>query len=369
MNQVVQTLRGDGFEKRLCEAFGGVYRVLRIFKLPFRIALGGISPDSCIGTRIVPISRFSLSLLILLLAGVGYLSFEIVQPFLSSLVCAVLLAVIFYPVYLIFHKHFRSVYLASPITVAIVLVMILGPLAYLLYLLLVEISSVSAYLQSTNFEPQKLLEYPMVRSVMDMLFPFFGLTERAFNEAIRSNLSLLGKEILGQIPQRGESLFHPIFDFIITAIVLFSLFAHGSEMVDKLLAYLPFSKKDRENLKHQIKEIVTLTIYGGLTRGLAHGILGAVAFGVIRFPSPLLLGLAVALTSFIPLLGFNLYLWSRHSLPRHPRRIGEDVLLGAMGGIGSILIDNIPRPLLIARKKCLLFLSFSVCSEGLTFWG
>ena len=97
------------------------------------------------------ISRFTLSLLIILLAGVGYLSFEILRPFLSSLVWAVLLAVILYPVYPIFHKYIQSSNLASLISVTRVLLMILGPLAYLLYLLLVEISSVSAYLQNTKF--------------------------------------------------------------------------------------------------------------------------------------------------------------------------------------------------------------------------
>ncbi len=317
----------------------------------------------------MPISRFSLSALILLLVGVGYLSFEIVRPFLSSLVWAVLLAVIFYPLYLIFHKYVRSGKLASLIAVTIAGLIILGPFAYFLYLLLAEVTSVSAYLQNTNFEPQKLLEYPIVRSVMDMLFPFFGLSEREFNEAIRSNLSLLGKEILGQIPKRAESLFHAMFDFVITVIVLFFLFIHGSEMADKLLAYLPFSKKNRENLRHQVKEIVTLTIYGSLTTGLIHGILGAVVFAVVQFPSPLLLGLAVALTSFIPLIGSFVIYGTAILYLVIQGEIGKAVLLGTMGGIGSILIDNILRPLLIARRKMPFILIFFGVLGGINFFG
>ncbi len=247
--------------------------------------------------------------------------------------------------------------------------MILGPCTYFLYLLFMEISFVSAYLQNTNFEPQKLLEYPIVRSVMGMFFPFFGVTDREFNEAIHSNLSLLGKEILGQIPKRAGGLFHAIFDFIIMAIVLFFLFIHGSEMADKLLAYLPFSKKNREKLKHQVKEIVTSTIYGGLSTGLAHGLLGAVAFAVVRVPSPLLLGLAVALTSFIPLIGSLLIYGAVILYLIMQGEIGRALLLGAIGGIGSILIDNILRPLLIARRKIPFILIFFGVLGGVNFFG
>ena len=90
------------------------------------------------------------------------------------------------------------------------------------------------------------------------------------------------------------------------AFVLFFLFKDGSAYVVKLLEYLPFSERHKEQLSKQTKDVVVSTIYGGVAVALAQGIVGVVGFISVGVSSPALWGLATAIASFIPFIGSHI---------------------------------------------------------------
>ncbi len=221
------------------------------------------------------VSRFSFYTLLLMLLMVGYLSFEVVRPFLSSFAWAVFLAVVFYPVYRWAARFTKSKRLGSAITTVLVVLVILGPFTLLLYLVLKEISLLSIYLQDSKFQPKSLVDNRLMHSMVETILPFLGVKESDLMGAVRDSITALGKGAAGQIPKTAAGLFGAVFNLIFTIIILFILFVDGKEMLDRFLDYLPFSMKRRQKLKDEVKETVTSGIHGGLFTALTHGLLGA----------------------------------------------------------------------------------------------
>jgi predicted PurR-regulated permease PerM len=316
------------------------------------------------------LSRFSFYTLLLMLLMVGYLSFEVVRPFLSSFVWAVFLAVVFYPVYRWAARYTRSKRLGSVITTVLVVFVILGPFTLLLYLLLKEMSFLSTYLQNSKFEPKSLLDNHLVHSIVETIFPFLGLKESELASTARDSITALGKGAAGQIPKTAAGLFGAVFNFIFTIIILFILFVDGKEMLDRFLDYLPFSMKRRQKLKEEVKETVSSGIRGGLFTALTHGLLGSGAFAAVGLPSPLLLGLAVGITAFVPLVG-SLMIWVPAILYlAFTEHINKAIVLLVVGGTGIMIIDNLLRPFLVrgGTKMPFLLIFFGVIG-GLEFFG
>ena len=80
----------------------------------------------------------------------GYLSYEIIRPYLAAILWAIILAIVSYPLYSLVLRLVRNESLASLINLVIILLLVLGPVSYFLYLLVNEVASATAYLQKEN---------------------------------------------------------------------------------------------------------------------------------------------------------------------------------------------------------------------------
>ncbi len=293
------------------------------------------------------VSRFSLYTLLFVLAVVGYLSFEVIRPFLTPIVWAVFFAVVFYPVYVRVLRRVKSPKIASALLVTLICIVIIGPFSLLVYVLLNEISLLSEYLQDSNLQPQSLIDHPAIKSLVSKLFPFFGMTDAQFDKMASANLMRLGQWIAKQVPKGAVGIFGAVFNFIFMTIILFFLFVDGPRIVERFLSYLPFSSARREQLREDVRDLVTSAVHGGLFTALSHGILGTAAFAIVDIPSALVLGLTVSITAFVPVVG-SLIIWvpviSYLALTSH---LIKALALTVIGGAGIIIIDNVLRPLFI----------------------
>ncbi len=74
------------------------------------------------------INRFYLFTLITLTSFLGYLSYLILRSFLSPIAWAIVLTIVFYPVYAYICRFIKWKSVASVITLLITIVIILGPI-------------------------------------------------------------------------------------------------------------------------------------------------------------------------------------------------------------------------------------------------
>ena len=75
--------------------------------------------------------KFYFVVLLFLVLALGYLSYLILKPFLSAIMWAIVLSIIFYPIYVFIRARLKWKPLASLTTLVIILLLILGPFSYL----------------------------------------------------------------------------------------------------------------------------------------------------------------------------------------------------------------------------------------------
>jgi predicted PurR-regulated permease PerM len=215
----------------------------------------------------MPTSRLYSIALYFLVAVLGYLSYQIFKPFLSPLAWAIVLSIVFYPVFTFVLRFVKWKPLASFITLLIILMLLLGPFSYLSYLLSQEIRSIVDEAAAGKLDPVGgILHHPLVNKFLNKMLGTFQLSQAEFEKRILENITLFGKSLVGGITGGIGNVALAITDFIFMILSIFFFLEGGSEFVEGLGKYMPFSKKQRERLIKQTRDIIVSTIYGGGNR-------------------------------------------------------------------------------------------------------
>ncbi|MEI6154878.1 MAG: AI-2E family transporter, partial [Deltaproteobacteria bacterium] len=139
----------------------------------------------------------ALFFLVLLL---GYLSYQILKPFISSIAWAIVLSIVFYPVYAFLLKYLKWQPLTSLTTLLLIILVIFGPFSYLSYLLTQEANSLIEHLKNGHFDTvEKLFEHPIISNILNKISSFFNMSTAELQKTVFRNISSLGNESMGII--------------------------------------------------------------------------------------------------------------------------------------------------------------------------
>jgi predicted PurR-regulated permease PerM len=303
-----------------------------------------------------------------------YLLYQILSPFLSSIVWAILLAMVLYPVY----KKLRSLLrkkeiLSALLMTLLVLVVIVLPFTLLLASLandvvnfyhqveeMIKTGQLQAYFERTK-------EIPILKSILARLGQHIDLDPLPL---LLKNLNQISTFIFNQttILIKGLSTF--VAGFFFTLLALYYLFKDGSTLFEGLKDTAPLPSKEKELLIQRFRDMIYATIYGGILIAVIQGALGGLSFWVLGLPSPIFWGTAMALLSFIPIGGTAL-IWAPAAIIL---LIGGAVLKGVLLlGIGAFVIsmvDNLLKPFFIStRTKIHPLLLFFAVLGGIQAFG
>lgn len=308
-------------------------------------------------TKIQTISFFAL------LLGAFLLLFFIFKPFLSVIFFAILLAIVFYPLYLRFHKHFKSESIASLMTVVLVIVCLVGLFLIFGQLLYNELASFYSSLTHGNFvfSNNALVEKLPV-----------GLQEYA--NGISNNLdSYVSKFTTGAFQTVSSVLSNLavfLLNLFLTFFALYYLLKDGGKLKSLISHLVPISTKQGHELVEKIIVAVNGVVKGTFFVALIQGVTALVGFLIFGVPNPLLWTGLVILASFIPNFGtaivmapIVIYLFITSS---NTAAIGMAIWAGLAVG----MIDNIVSPKLVGREAKIhpLVVLFSVLG-GLQLFG
>jgi len=249
-------------------------------------------------------TRFYLFALIVLILLLGFLSYEIIKPFLSPIGWAIVFSIVFYPLYAFTCKYIKWKTIASLITLLVILVLILGPFSYLSYVLIKELKSLAEYLQNESIGSlQNILQHPTVRTIIDKLLSLLNITEDELNKALSNNIAGFGRELIGRITKGMANIVTISLNFIFMAFSIFFFLRDGPHFLKKVRDYMPFSEEQKDRLVRLIRDIIISTIYGGIVVSLVQGTMAGIAFFLLGIPTPVVWGVATSIASFVPLLG------------------------------------------------------------------
>jgi predicted PurR-regulated permease PerM len=292
-------------------------------------------------------------------------------PFLSAVAWAIVLSIVFYPLYSLSLKLVKWKYAASFITLCIILVLIFGPFSYLSYVLTQELNSLIDYLKAGEFDAMdKILQHPSIQKILFKILSLFNMSEVDFQKAITNNISQLGKQSVSVIKSGLSNVATAALDFVFMLLSTFFFLEDGPVFLEKFSSYMPFSKKERDKLMKQVKDIVISTIYGGITVAIVQGLIGGIILSLLGVHSPVMWGMAMFITSFIPLLG-TFIIWGPIASYLFIQGLFlKGIILIIVGIFVISMADNILRPLIIKDKMQMptLVIFFSILG-GIKLFG
>lgn len=317
------------------------------------------------------VNRFYSVMLFAILVVLTYLSYQIIRPFIAPVAWAVVLSIVFYPLYALSLKCLRWKPLASFITLVIIMFLIIGPFSYIVLLLIEELKSFSEHAEQGNLNTfQSIMEHPHVRAVLQKMTAISKMTEDELNKAIIQWVSASGKDMMSKVTTGIGNIAGLAIDFVFMSFAVFFLLKDGAGFLERARDYMPFSEDQKDRLVKQIKDIVISTIYGGVAVALVQGAIGGIAYFFLQVPSPIIWGVATAVASFIPLLG-AFAVWGPVAAYLFISGFTvKGIILIVVGIFGISMIDNALKPVIIGSrtKMPILVIFFSVLG-GIKLFG
>jgi predicted PurR-regulated permease PerM len=293
----------------------------------------------------------------------GFLGYLVLRPFLTPLVWAAVLSIVFYPLYAFLIRYLRWKSVSAAVTLAIILLIIIGPVSYLSVLLVSEIQHLAAIIDKG--EPaslQKVLENPNVVWVMDRVKVIFGIEGKDIGAIVSDNLSAMVKQLVGQITKGVRNVVSVFLNFVFMAFSTFFLLRDGPGFIKRLRDYLPFSEEQKDRLEFQVKGMVVSVIFGGVVVAVVQGLMGGTAFHFLGIKTPVIWGTAIAIMSFVPVLG-TFSIWGPATVYLFLKgAIAKSFILLIVGTFGISMVDNILKPVIIGERTKMptLVIFFSV---------
>lgn len=289
---------------------------------------------------------------VVVLLVVVYYVFRILQPFLSALVWAAILATVFYPAFDWLSRRVRRPRLASALACAFLAVVIVMPVILLLIALAGE--SIEAYrfldakVQGENIGRDFLRQTATYQWLLGRLAAL-GLPEPNLQGLAVRAVQAVSQFLVSHSSGVFSGFASFVFNFFVMLLTTYYMFLAGPEILRELRRLSPLRHEHEETIIGKFKDIAAATLYGNLLTALIQGMAGGLVFLVFGIPAPLLWGSVMALMSLVPVVGSAL-VWGpvvAYYLLTGAVAKGLGLLALCAGVVGSI--DNVLKPLIIRR--------------------
>ena len=298
-----------------------------------------------------------------------YLLYIILAPFLSSIIWAMLLAIVFYPLFPKLQRLLEKRELLSALLMTLlVLIVIVLPFSLLMASLageavdlyhqveeMIETSQLQTYIE-------KMKEIPVFKWILAGLGQHIDFSQANLLPLLLKNLNQISTFIFNQTTTLLKGFSSFVVGFFFTLLALYYFFKDGSRLFARLKEIVPLPSKQRDLLIQRFKDMIYATIYGGLLIAMIQGLLGGLSFWVLGLPSPIFWGTAMALLSFIPIGGTALIWVPAAIILLIEGAILKGLLLLGLGVFVISMMDNLLRPFFISSRTNIhpLLLFFAV---------
>lgn len=304
---------------------------------------------------------FYIWILLFLIGLLAYLNYQILKSFFISIGWAIVIALVFHPLYDYIKKFIKFKGLSALITILIVIILFLLPFIYISYQIILEASEA---IKNVNIQEliDKITKNPFFSKILEKLSFILGGDIESLNNLIKQEFTTIMKEGALRIAHGFGDVLSLFFSLVLTFFIAFFFLQDGDKFVEKLGEFFPFSASDKTAIRKQIKNIIYVTFYGGIVVAMIQGTLLGITFYLLNIPSATLWGFATAIASFIPVLG-AFAVWGPVCIYLLLNGlILKGIILALVGGVVISSIDNVLKPVIIKGKVNLplIFIFLSV---------
>ena len=287
---------------------------------------------------------YMLSLLLIAIAGLIWLF----TPFIPALFLALLIAIATFDLYSKLKNRLSASYAALSMTLLVTTILIL-PLSYILLVSGLEVSTLIQTI-NTDFSIDKIRQI-LEQTILGL--PFSESIKTTLSATINNNLESLlisvkdfSVVILSSILSLSS---HFVFFLVISVFALYYFYLDGKSIIKRLKDLSPLENRLDDILLKQFSSLSVTLVGSVFSIAILQGVIFSIAVMIVGLPA-LYFGIAMALASFIPVLG-GLIIWLPLSVYLYAQGQTTDALVIVLFGavfIGTI-IDNFARPLIIQK--------------------
>jgi predicted PurR-regulated permease PerM len=293
-----------------------------------------------------------------------YICYLMTLPFISVLVWALTLAVLFAPLQCWLELKFKQSSVAAIVSIFVIGFIVVAPMIMVGQQLVIKVVDGAQLIENkvNSGEWQKSL------NTQPQLAPIIRNIEKHINlpGIVKSFTTWLGTTA-------GELVRGSVYQVIGLFLVFYVLFFF---LRDRLLALTsisalsPLTKEETYNLFKSVEDTIHATIYGTFAIAAVQGTLGGVIFWYLGFSAPLLWGLVMSILAVIPMLGASI-IWAPAALfLALEGNWGSALILFAFGLLIISTVDNLLRPILVGnRLKLHTVLAFLSVLGGIILFG
>jgi predicted PurR-regulated permease PerM len=291
-------------------------------------------------------------LVLALLITVGF--FQVVRPFIISVLMAAIFAGMTYPFYLWLVKKTRGREVASAVlTVLAILILIIGPAIFFVGMLANEAlgvsESVGPWIQTQAENPGaielRLGEWARNLPLVGDLLPDWAVILSKLGEIAGRTGGFLGSGLASAT--RGTVNF--ILQLCIMLYANYFFLRSGKTALAKIMYLVPLESDQEDRLVSRFVSVTRATLKGTLVIGIIQGTLAGLAFALAGIDGAIFWGTIMAVLSIIPAVGAAI-VWIPaviYLLATSHILAGVSLLIWCGIVVGSS--DNILRPILVGK--------------------
>jgi len=301
----------------------------------------------------MPVRRIDEPTFLLLLFAVTLAFGWVLYPFYGAVLWAVIVAVIFAPVY-------RRILAAMPgrqnlaalLNVLLIVAIVILPLVLVATSLVREASGLVGKVQSGEFNitsyVQRIFD-ALPAWVMGWLERFDLTNLSGLQNSLSSGLMKGGQILAPQALSIGMGTFEFVISFGIMLYLLFFLTRDGRTLADSIKEAVPLRHEQKSALFSRFADVVRATVKGGILVAMAQGALGGIAFWFLGVHAALLWAVLMAFLSLVPAIGAGLVWMPVAIYFIATGQVFQGIGLIAYGVLVIGLVDNLLRPFLVGK--------------------
>ncbi len=285
-----------------------------------------------------------------LLASTTLLFLYMLGGFLITVLWAVIIALVFHPVYEYLKVKFNGrASAASVSTVFLVVLVVLIPLISIGGMVVSE--SLSLYENLTkedgDFDSSGLLA--RVSMVTTYLEPY-GISQANVESRLRDWGASISQVVASSLLAFSQNTISFLIQVVVMLYLLFFFLRDGTKLERLIRHHLPLGDDYERRLFTRFSETTQAVIKGTLLISVVQGIIGGVLFWVVGIPNPVLWGVTMGTLAIIPLLGTSSVWLPAAIILMVTGSVWSGVIILLVGALVISSVDNFLRPILVGRS-------------------
>ena len=279
-----------------------------------------------------------------------YLACVMISPFILAIFSAVVFSIVLSPIYELISKRLKNANIAAAVVVIIALLLFVAPLSYFCYLLADEIKVIIS-LSGGKDIPTIIFENSNLKSAVAEMAHLLNIPSDELYSYLLRLIVAVKTGLTRIVSENALVAINAIMNYFIMLFTLFFLIRDREAFVSAIRRLLPLTAMQKEQLITRVEEVIVSTMYGGVMIALAGGVIGGVAFHFLGIPSPLLLGFAMSVFSFIPIVG-SFAIWGPVTAYLFlSGEIIKGIIMAAVGIVVIVgLVEHILKPKIMGQR-------------------